>query len=114
MSDLGGLTVLADTSTHAFSSSRTSPRAGRSSPLCDEGWTVDLAADSAQALTKLEEATFDLVVLDIMLPGVDGLQVLHRMRVAGTTRVLISRPATRWTASMRSIVAPTTTSPSPS
>lgn len=51
--------------------------------LRDEGWTVDLAADGAQALTKLEEATFDLVVLDIMLPGVDGLQVLHRMRVAG-------------------------------
>ena len=51
--------------------------------LRDEGWTVDLAADGAEALTKLEEATFDLVVLDIMLPGVDGLQVLQRMRVAG-------------------------------
>ena len=51
--------------------------------LRDEGWTVDLAADGAQALTKLESATFDLVVLDIMLPVVDGLQVLHQMRAAG-------------------------------
>lgn len=51
--------------------------------LRDEGWTVDLAADGAQALEKLEGATFDLVVLDIMLPGVDGLRVLERMRDEG-------------------------------
>ena len=45
-------------------------------------WTVDLAADGAQALTKLEEATFDLVVLDIM-PRASTFCTLMRMRVAG-------------------------------
>lgn len=51
--------------------------------LRDEGWNVDLAADGATALEKLDGGGFDLVVLDIMLPGVDGLKVLETMRDSG-------------------------------
>lgn len=51
--------------------------------LRDEGWSVDLAADGAGALELLEHGGFDLVVLDVMLPGVDGLEVLRRRRAAG-------------------------------
>ena len=51
--------------------------------LRDEGWAVDIAADGNTALEKVRAGGFDLVVLDIMLPGVDGIQVLERMRAEG-------------------------------
>ncbi len=51
--------------------------------LRDEGWAVDIAADGNTALEKVREGGFDLVVLDIMLPGLDGIQVLQRMRAEG-------------------------------
>jgi DNA-binding response OmpR family regulator len=48
--------------------------------LEDAGWQVQ-AADSAEAaLTKLSQSSFDLVLLDIVLPGMDGLQALMAMK----------------------------------
>jgi DNA-binding response OmpR family regulator len=44
------------------------------------GHSVEVAADGEAALTALEGGRFDLVILDLMLPKLDGLQVLHRMR----------------------------------
>lgn len=41
-----------------------------------EGFDIDTAADGDIASTKLEEGGFDLVMLDIMLPKKDGLQIL--------------------------------------
>ncbi|MEM6673145.1 MAG: response regulator transcription factor [Planctomycetota bacterium] len=51
--------------------------------LRDEGWNVDVAGDGAAALETLRESRFDLVVLDLMLPGVDGVRVLQEMRAQG-------------------------------
>jgi DNA-binding response OmpR family regulator len=48
--------------------------------LRDEGWTVEIAADGHRAIELLGSAAFDLVVLDIMLPGIDGLGVLGWLR----------------------------------
>ncbi|HET7747251.1 MAG TPA: response regulator transcription factor [Vicinamibacteria bacterium] len=51
-----------------------------------EGYEVEVVPDGAQALARLtgpQRGTFDLVLLDIMLPGVDGLGVVNRMREAG-------------------------------
>jgi two-component system, OmpR family, response regulator TrcR len=48
-----------------------------------EGWIVDTAHDAREALAKYQENLPDVVVLDIMLPDVDGLQVLDRLRGAG-------------------------------
>ncbi|MEM1450614.1 MAG: response regulator transcription factor [Planctomycetota bacterium] len=48
--------------------------------LRDEGWSVDLAGDGEAALQHLAEAAYDLVVLDLMIPGIDGVGVLKRMR----------------------------------
>ncbi len=42
-------------------------------PLRKEGYDVVQATDGRQALDRFEEGTFDLVVLDLMLPKVDGL-----------------------------------------
>jgi DNA-binding response OmpR family regulator len=48
--------------------------------LREEGYAVDAAADGEEALSCLAAGPYDLVVLDIMLPKVDGLEVLRRMR----------------------------------
>ena len=44
------------------------------------GFTVDAAYDGRSALQRLAGATFEAVILDIGLPGTDGLTVLHRLR----------------------------------
>jgi len=51
--------------------------------LTEQGYAVDLATDGSDALDMLESASFGAVVLDILLPGVDGLEVCRRMRVRG-------------------------------
>jgi two-component system response regulator MprA len=55
-----------------------------------EGYQVDLAADGAEALSSLTDDSPDAVVLDLMMPRVDGLEVCRRMRAAGDrTPVLV-------------------------
>jgi len=44
------------------------------------GFRVEIAADGRSALEKLKTAWFDLVVTDIRLPGVDGLEILGRIK----------------------------------
>jgi len=51
-----------------------------------EGWSVDDVADGERALARLRSERYDLVVLDIMLPGLDGLTVLRAMRREGPNR----------------------------
>jgi two-component system OmpR family response regulator len=48
-----------------------------------EGWDVRTAADGHSALSIIREFRPDVVVLDVMLPDIDGLQVLKRMRADG-------------------------------
>ena len=47
--------------------------------LEDEGFTVAVAANGAEAIAKLEERPPRLIVLDLMMPIVDGWQVLDHM-----------------------------------
>lgn len=49
-----------------------------------EGWVVEVAHDGAGALATFESSEPDVVVLDIMLPDLDGLQILQRMRAASS------------------------------
>jgi len=46
----------------------------------DEGFTTEAASNGEECLRKLEETAFDLVLLDIWLPGIDGLETLRRLR----------------------------------
>jgi two-component system OmpR family response regulator len=57
--------------------------------LREEGYAVDTAADGADGLFKAESWEYDAVVLDIMLPRLDGWQVLERLRKTKRTPVLL-------------------------
>ncbi len=49
-----------------------------------EGYSVELAADGAEALHRVGEGVAtDAVVLDVLMPGIDGLEVCRRIRLAG-------------------------------
>jgi DNA-binding response OmpR family regulator len=54
------------------------------------GFAVDTAADGEEGLAAAEMNDYDVLVLDIMLPKLDGLALLRRLRAAGkTTHVLL-------------------------
>ena len=60
--------------------------------LEDEGYTVFTAADGEQALRRWDEAHPDIVLLDIMLPGMHGYEVYRRLRERdsrGTTPIIM-------------------------
>src|ERR1700761_3540524 len=48
-----------------------------------ESYDVQLAADGREALDLLAERPADAVILDVMMPGIDGLEVCRRLRAAG-------------------------------
>lgn len=50
--------------------------------LGQNGVEVSRAADGRAGLAALEAGTFDAVLLDVMMPGIDGLEVLRRLRAA--------------------------------
>lgn len=58
---------------------------GLSTAFWRESYTVDWVKDGRQALQAIETEDFGLVVLDLGLPGMDGLDVLKRVRAAGLT-----------------------------
>ena len=51
--------------------------------LAYEGFAVDVASDGRAALQQVRDRQPDAIVLDRMLPGLDGLEVLRRLRAAG-------------------------------
>lgn len=52
--------------------------------LSGEGYTVTLANDGSSALEQLRTGPFDLVITDIKMPNMDGLQLLQEMRRTGS------------------------------
>ncbi|GGM00252.1 DNA-binding response regulator [Micromonospora yangpuensis] len=54
-----------------------------------EGFAVDVAADGPSAVDRFHEGQPDLVVLDVMLPGFDGLEVCRRIQVDRPVPVLM-------------------------
>lgn len=58
--------------------------------LLSEAYAVDFASDGKEGLEKATSAAFDLIVLDLMLPELSGLEVCRRIRLAGiATPILI-------------------------
>jgi two-component system response regulator MprA len=54
-----------------------------------EGFVVDLAASGAEALEMASAKAPDLVILDVMLPGMDGLEIARRFRQDSTVPILM-------------------------
>jgi two-component system response regulator MprA len=57
--------------------------------LTYEGYSVETAPDGTQGLIKARERPPDIVILDWMLPGLDGLEVCRRLRAAGDVPILM-------------------------
>ena len=57
--------------------------------LAYEGYTVDVAGNGQAGLVAARDNPPDLVVLDLMLPGIDGLEVCRRLRAGGEVPILI-------------------------
>jgi DNA-binding response OmpR family regulator len=58
-------------------------------PLRRDGYEVVQATDGRQALDRFEEEPFDLVVLDLMLPKIDGLEVCRRLRTHSSVPIIM-------------------------
>jgi DNA-binding response OmpR family regulator len=54
-----------------------------------EGWDVEVVADGAAASRRAREQAFDLILLDVMLPTKDGLDVCRELRRAGLRTPII-------------------------
>src|SRR5881394_2557769 len=57
--------------------------------LREEGYAVDTAEDGDDGLFKAETYNYDAIVLDVMLPVMDGWTLLERMRKSKSTAVLM-------------------------
>jgi two-component system OmpR family response regulator len=64
-------------------------RATLADSLREEGYAVDASADGEEGLYRALEADYDAVVLDVMLPKLDGWEILRRLRARKTTPVLL-------------------------
>ena len=66
--------------------------------LVAEGMAVDVTGDGEDAIPRAEATTYDAIVLDVMLPGIDGFEVCRRLRDAGVwspVLMLTARDAVR-------------------
>ena len=66
--------------------------------LVSSGFDVEIASDGADALARLRQKPFDLVVLDVMMPERDGIEVCERLRAQGDSLpvlMLTARDAVR-------------------
>src|ERR1035437_1221460 len=57
--------------------------------LLREGWTVDVATDGPAAVEKARTNPPDVIVLDLMLPGIDGIEVCRQIRTFADAYVLM-------------------------
>jgi two-component system OmpR family response regulator len=57
--------------------------------LREDGYAVDLASNGEDGITKALFADYDAIVLDVMLPGMDGFTLLQRLRLKKKTPVLM-------------------------
>ena len=54
-----------------------------SSALKDRGWEVRAVDDGVSVVDSLQKERFDLVLLDLMMPGMNGFEVLRQVRAGG-------------------------------
>ena len=57
--------------------------------LEDEGYAVDLASNGLEALDRLRASAYNVVLLDIKMPGMDGIQALTEIKKANKDQAVI-------------------------
>src|SRR5262245_34910189 len=57
--------------------------------LSENGYTVDVASDGDEALAYASTTPHDAIVLDVQLPGIDGLTVCRELRSAGSVTPIL-------------------------
>ena len=57
--------------------------------LNEAGFVVDVATDGLEGLHLAQELDFELIILDVMLPSLDGWQILRRLREAGSGALVL-------------------------
>jgi len=62
---------------------------GLEDDLTLEGWNVEMVGDGPSAAKRAREVPFDLILLDVMLPGRDGFEVCRELRKAGVQTPII-------------------------
>src|SRR5947208_9840072 len=67
----------------------TSIRSTLANILQDEGHQTALAESGEAAIAQFAREEFELVILDLWLPGIDGMAVLERLRAAGAPPVIV-------------------------
>lgn len=70
---------------------------GLAKALREEGYAVDTSADGEEGIYKAKSSDYDAIVLDVMLPKLDGWEILQRLRKTKKTPVLMltARDASR-------------------
>ncbi len=58
-------------------------------PLQKDGYEVVCASDGREALSRFDDGQYDLVVLDVMMPRLDGLEVCRRLRAKSTVPIIM-------------------------
>jgi adenylate cyclase len=53
-----------------------------------EGFATEVAVDGLEALDRLEKTRIDLVLLDVLMPGMDGIEVLRRIKTSDSLKVI--------------------------
>ena len=80
---------MADSSTILLVDDEEAVRKVLTFPLERDGYTVVQAADGEEALRLFDDGNVDLVVLDIMLPKLDGLEVCRRLRSTSSVPIIM-------------------------
>ena len=62
---------------------------GIAKALREEGYAVDVAEEGPEGLYKAVNSDYDAIILDVMLPGLDGWELLQRLRKVKSTSVLM-------------------------
>jgi len=68
--------------------------------LEEEGYVVEVSHDPLTALKMIEKQSYDLVLLDVMMPAMDGFQVLENLRLRYSAKqlpiIIISAKSDSW------------------
>jgi DNA-binding response OmpR family regulator len=64
-------------------------RVGLTDVFVFHGYEVDAVGDGREGLKKAQGGTFDLILLDVMLPGIDGFEICNRIRVQDPRQPII-------------------------